>query len=345
MALGTLTLPEISEADALVVAATLGSGEYLVYVDDLSKLASYVDSTPTIRLLGPGVATSLKTLTGAVAIDSTDAVIGQVLRTTGPAAAIYDYNPGELALAASQSTGFAPAARTMYPIDISGGAFAVSMPAAASVPKDTVIGFKCSVESGGNLLTINRAGADTFDSFAAPVTAISLGATDGEVMFLRSDGVSVWYRETLQDIPPLSVGWSIEQAVRLSYTFAGGGGGTETTVLLFTGINFADIPAGACMCQIVVDLMAGSDNETASVGDTMISTIAFGADAGAETPLDRLAGTDFLFIGTPRHEATVSAVSADATGTVTITVKDADGGDGAWKGTAKCTRSEFITLP
>lgn len=72
--------------------------------------------------------------------------------------------------------------------DATGGAFAVNLPAANSVPAGWPVSIK-KVDASGNAVTVNRAGADLIDG----ATTASLAAQFNSVN-LRSDGVSAWWK-------------------------------------------------------------------------------------------------------------------------------------------------------
>lgn len=93
-------------------------------------------------------------------------------------------------VASSQTTGFTAVStistRNFYPCNATGGAFAATLPTAASAGNGATVVFK-KTDSSANAVTITRAGADTIDG--ATTKAIS---TQYDTYALVSDGTSAW---------------------------------------------------------------------------------------------------------------------------------------------------------
>lgn len=93
-------------------------------------------------------------------------------------------------LSASQTTGFTAVAtisvRNFYRCDATGGAFAATLPTAASAGNGATVAFK-KTDASANAITVTRAGADTIDG--ATTKAISI---QYDLVILVSDGVSAW---------------------------------------------------------------------------------------------------------------------------------------------------------
>lgn len=90
----------------------------------------------------------------------------------------------------SQTSGFTAtgsiSVRYLYPCDASGGAFAATLPSAATAGNGATIIFK-KTDSSSNAITITRAGSDTIDG------ATTQALTEQYSIFaLVSDGVSAW---------------------------------------------------------------------------------------------------------------------------------------------------------
>lgn len=281
MAVGLLTLPEIAEADALAVV--LNSGEFHIYVDIADKLVKSIDSIGTVRVLGPGVANALATSGAPVIIDgSIPPVAGQSVIATDPTTAGWAYQPGIERLGAAESTAFTITARAVTPVDISGGSFIGTLPLANSVPVDTVVTLKLVNESSGNLLTIQRAGSDTIDNFDTPITSVDIGYTDGEVMRLRSDGASIWYRTTLGNIVvPQFLPFTPVQ------TFTGTVVIPDQSGILVNIGNIADIPIGVSGVVEGYISAIGINADGTLLSESVYFALAF--DGAADTPTNRLA--------------------------------------------------------
>jgi hypothetical protein len=72
--------------------------------------------------------------------------------------------------------------------NVSGSAFTFTLPAASSVAAGKTYTFK-KIDTTGTLLTVARAGSDTFGS---SITAITMG-TFGDSLVIMSDGTSIWH--------------------------------------------------------------------------------------------------------------------------------------------------------
>lgn len=94
-------------------------------------------------------------------------------------------------VASSQTSGFTAVStisvRNFYPCDATGGAFAATLPTAASAGNGGTVAFK-KTDSSANAITITRAGADTIDG--ATTQAIS---NQYDCYVLVSNGVSAWH--------------------------------------------------------------------------------------------------------------------------------------------------------
>ncbi len=95
-----------------------------------------------------------------------------------------------IATQSSQTTGFTADAsisvKKLYPCDATGGAFAATLPVAATAGNGATVYFK-KTDSSANAITITRAGSDTIDG--ATTQAIS---TRYDCYGLVSDGSSTW---------------------------------------------------------------------------------------------------------------------------------------------------------
>lgn len=189
--------------DALITLASMAlgdvptpdPGEFTFFVDTSDGLAKYKDAIAVVRILGPGVASSLLTADtpNPMLTDGTTPLADQALLADSPTQGSWAYIPGFLKIDPAVETGnFVMVGRKLKIANIVGGSLFASLPLANSLPVDTICGVKLEREAGGNTLTVQRQGADTIDKYTTPKTTEPFTA-DGAVAYFRTDGSSIWY--------------------------------------------------------------------------------------------------------------------------------------------------------
>lgn len=139
------------------------------------------------------IVSKLRTTGAAVNIGSAaPPTLGQVLTATGATAATWQDPAGGGGASTTinttiRTTSFTPLANEINLLDPSGGAFAVTVPAASTFNNGDVLGFKYSVASA-QTVTLNRSGSDTIEGF----TSYTMNQPRGALIF-KSDGVDKWW--------------------------------------------------------------------------------------------------------------------------------------------------------
>lgn len=192
--------------------------------------------------------------------------------------------------------------------DASGGAFAVTLPSAAS-STDKIFVIK-KTDSSGNAVTVTRAGSDTIDG----ATTVVLSAQYDWVM-LQSDGGTDW-RIVSKTIP--SSGIAPVNAQYLTLT----ADATLTVERIFTpGNNITATDGGAGAAYTVQSFVHALATTDTTLSSTSVTVQLASADTGTVTYTlpDILTSTtnDKVFIF-KKIDATVQTIVIDASGSQTI---------------------------
>jgi hypothetical protein len=156
-----------------------------------ARIKDPADPTKDLACIGPAshgaTITDAAPWVRAVVLQGTATAIwmdAAALPATGPAGPA----GGARHPVATKTANFTAAANDLVPCDPSGGAFAVTLPAAASVSAGAEIVVK-NVTTSTTAITIARTGSDTIDGGTSATMSNSKGVT-----YWISDGVSNWMK-------------------------------------------------------------------------------------------------------------------------------------------------------